>query len=239
MEKKKKTSIFKERNVSYLREGLFFEKGMLRKLDIFNPLGYTESLDRYYDYLAGRVSTGKKPVMSISDEYKQLINDIEITKKPNFTDVTTSLLSYSSKTIKEIIASIGNLQSSLDRDGLDHDLTLFFNKEKEGLLISVTNSKTQENLLKLEQHCKLKMYQTKYNKWILVVFEIQDGKRQVDFRIFEKNWEYDPIMEEKLKRFKKAKFRKISVDKVGRNDPCPCGSGKKYKKCCWNLIEKI
>lgn len=21
-------------------------------------------------------------------------------------------------------------------------------------------------------------------------------------------------------------------DKVGRNDPCPCGSGKKYKQCC-------
>ncbi|MDP6679465.1 MAG: SEC-C metal-binding domain-containing protein, partial [Verrucomicrobiota bacterium] len=20
--------------------------------------------------------------------------------------------------------------------------------------------------------------------------------------------------------------------KVGRNDPCPCGSGKKHKKCC-------
>ncbi len=24
----------------------------------------------------------------------------------------------------------------------------------------------------------------------------------------------------------------IHVYKVGRNDPCPCGSGKKYKKCC-------
>jgi SEC-C motif-containing protein len=23
-----------------------------------------------------------------------------------------------------------------------------------------------------------------------------------------------------------------SVPKTGRNDPCPCGSGKKYKKCC-------
>jgi len=22
------------------------------------------------------------------------------------------------------------------------------------------------------------------------------------------------------------------VQKIGRNDPCPCGSGKKYKKCC-------
>jgi preprotein translocase subunit SecA len=24
----------------------------------------------------------------------------------------------------------------------------------------------------------------------------------------------------------------IKGNKVGRNDPCPCGSGKKYKKCC-------
>lgn len=24
----------------------------------------------------------------------------------------------------------------------------------------------------------------------------------------------------------------VKVQKVGRNDPCPCGSGKKYKKCC-------
>jgi preprotein translocase subunit SecA len=23
-----------------------------------------------------------------------------------------------------------------------------------------------------------------------------------------------------------------SEPKVGRNDPCPCGSGKKYKNCC-------
>ena len=25
---------------------------------------------------------------------------------------------------------------------------------------------------------------------------------------------------------------KRETPKVGRNDPCPCGSGKKYKKCC-------
>lgn len=24
----------------------------------------------------------------------------------------------------------------------------------------------------------------------------------------------------------------VNEHKVGRNDPCPCGSGKKYKKCC-------
>ncbi|GAE93255.1 protein export cytoplasm protein SecA ATPase RNA helicase [Gracilibacillus boraciitolerans JCM 21714] len=24
----------------------------------------------------------------------------------------------------------------------------------------------------------------------------------------------------------------VNEQKIGRNDPCPCGSGKKYKKCC-------
>ncbi len=24
----------------------------------------------------------------------------------------------------------------------------------------------------------------------------------------------------------------VAPYKPGRNDPCPCGSGKKYKKCC-------
>jgi preprotein translocase subunit SecA len=29
-----------------------------------------------------------------------------------------------------------------------------------------------------------------------------------------------------------SKTIKRDEKKVGRNDPCPCGSGKKYKKCC-------
>ena len=30
---------------------------------------------------------------------------------------------------------------------------------------------------------------------------------------------------------KKARTVVRSFPKIGRNDPCPCGSGKKYKKC--------
>src|SRR5207249_3177872 len=35
----------------------------------------------------------------------------------------------------------------------------------------------------------------------------------------------------------KTETVKRDADKVGRNDPCPCGSGKKYKKChgAWRL----
>jgi preprotein translocase subunit SecA len=31
---------------------------------------------------------------------------------------------------------------------------------------------------------------------------------------------------------KQAKKTPKKVEKIGRNDQCPCGSGKKYKQCC-------
>lgn len=31
---------------------------------------------------------------------------------------------------------------------------------------------------------------------------------------------------------KVVKKQPVRKQKIGRNDPCPCGSGKKYKKCC-------
>ncbi|MBI4858984.1 MAG: DUF1186 domain-containing protein [Candidatus Riflebacteria bacterium] len=30
----------------------------------------------------------------------------------------------------------------------------------------------------------------------------------------------------------KSVIQQVVSQKIGRNDPCPCGSGKKYKKCC-------
>jgi uncharacterized protein len=39
----------------------------------------------------------------------------------------------------------------------------------------------------------------------------------------------------KLARIREAAGRPAPLprrSKVGRNDPCPCGSGKKYKRCC-------
>lgn len=40
---------------------------------------------------------------------------------------------------------------------------------------------------------------------------------------------FRPLM---LQALEEAEAAAPKVIKVGRNDPCPCGSGKKYKKCC-------
>ena len=47
--------------------------------------------------------------------------------------------------------------------------------------------------------------------------------------------EWDGRLTEEKRKEIRRKFhedhRAVRI-KVGRNDPCPCGSGKKYKKCC-------
>ncbi len=46
--------------------------------------------------------------------------------------------------------------------------------------------------------------------------------------------QYTPLNKGRQKKQNQVKpiISKLKDSKVGRNDPCPCGSGKKYKKCC-------
>lgn len=41
-----------------------------------------------------------------------------------------------------------------------------------------------------------------------------------------------PERRKELYKIQKSSKTIVKPPKVGRNDPCPCGSGKKYKKCC-------
>ncbi|MBO4384689.1 MAG: SEC-C domain-containing protein [Clostridia bacterium] len=53
--------------------------------------------------------------------------------------------------------------------------------------------------------------------------------------------EWEDVLPEEIRAniYKEWKASKIFVaeKKVGPNDPCPCGSGKKYKKCCGRAAE--
>ena len=48
--------------------------------------------------------------------------------------------------------------------------------------------------------------------------------------------QWDKIFDEETKKKlyleQKRSGTIVKGPKIGRNDPCPCGSGKKYKKCC-------
>ncbi len=47
--------------------------------------------------------------------------------------------------------------------------------------------------------------------------------------------QWDNVLSEETRKRITKEYRRANIavsNKVGRNDPCPCGSGKKYKKCC-------
>lgn len=47
-----------------------------------------------------------------------------------------------------------------------------------------------------------------------------------------------PHIKEMLLPPTKQQMARRPYPKVGRNEPCPCGSGKKFKKCCLQRGEK-
>ena len=60
-------------------------------------------------------------------------------------------------------------------------------------------------------------------------------KADADYLYSLEQWE-DVLGEEKMveiaKEYKQSRTVRRATPKIGRNDPCPCGSGKKYKHCC-------
>ncbi len=75
----------------------------------------------------------------------------------------------------------------------------------------------------------------------LAVVNVQTEERVKELEtVFEENgWEYKIELEPDkpeditdLNILLNPQKTKIAEKKVGRNEPCPCGSGKKYKKCC-------
>ena len=73
------------------------------------------------------------------------------------------------------------------------------------------------------------------------VVTVQTEKRlkEVKAQFKEKGWRYTIELEPdkpeditQLELLLNPPQPKTAEKKIGRNDPCPCGSGKKHKKCC-------
>ena len=63
---------------------------------------------------------------------------------------------------------------------------------------------------------------------------LEEGEAETEFYNIQKRLFKSSIARKKaeIERLTKEKDRLFCGHKVYPNDPCPCGSGKKYKKCC-------
>jgi len=67
----------------------------------------------------------------------------------------------------------------------------------------------------------------------------EQRKQEIEIIMKENGWFADIKVDEKadedirdLEILQSKTERAVTTKKANRNDPCPCGSGKKYKKCC-------
>jgi SWIM/SEC-C metal-binding protein len=79
---------------------------------------------------------------------------------------------------------------------------------------------------------------TKKNPAIVSV-QTEERAKELESVFEEKDWKYTIELEPDkpeditdLEILLNPLKTEIADKKVGRNKPCPCGSGKKYKKCC-------
>jgi len=54
----------------------------------------------------------------------------------------------------------------------------------------------------------------------------------------ENNKEVTEKMDTRLAELEARGHTLVSRIRVGRNQPCPCGSGKKFKKCCISKVDE-
>ena len=223
----------------FLEQGLYFEPDDLLGINKFVPDGYRDKLDRYYFFKRGLVSSGERPSLRISDKYKELIVAIESTNKKHFSLVTVSLISMSEESRLDILENIDKINQQLKLDNQPHSFTLPFSALNIGFIFCIGNNEDDfSKKINLEKYCRIKMEQMNINRWVAIKFIKEINFKELDFTIYFRENSNKEMISVEVEKFRKEKMEKYfsKHHKIGRNELCPCGSGKKYKKCCGKLF---
>lgn len=104
----------------------------------------------------------------------------------------------------------------------------FDDRSSFGITIIAGFSKDTARMFQvLKATCVKNQYSYKYEEWLGMCIIIDDSRHLVNnFMLLRDDIKFNSEMESLIRKLPAKRV------KIGRNDPCPCGSGLKYKKCC-------
>lgn len=108
---------------------------------------------------------------------------------------------------------------------------IFFMGFLDGINDSLVN---QLNLEETEEDANLEL-DIDFEK---LYFNMLDAKADYLYTLSQWAGIFSPDKRKEITRQYRESKVIVNTNKVGRNDPCPCGSGKKYKKCCGKNINE-
>lgn len=168
----------------------------------------------------------------------RIIEEIEKRSEPGAIGTGLELLKLSGKSANDLSQVIDKIAADAAKDGKSHDFTVASSQANSGITVHCNTLPAEIAKSKLEHHCELRKYSVKANTWFGLAISPGDGAVRFGLML-DYPWKRDAAMDaavasmpgpkpiETIKEFVKGAKRR----KVGRNDPCPCGSGLKYKKC--------
>ncbi|THD08535.1 nuclease-related domain-containing protein [Metallibacterium scheffleri] len=167
----------------------------------------------------------------------RLVKAIEARPHPATIDLGFMLLTLGEDTVLEVSACMDMLAKRSVVGGKNHDVTVGLDGGT-GLTIHFNSDPIDVAGPALERHCNARKYTQHSDSWFGVCVYPKDQTLRFGVNL-NFPWKQDDTMDTLTKSMNKsdkptALLREAAVArvKVGRNDPCPCGSGKKYKKCC-------
>lgn len=170
----------------------------------------------------------------------RIIDEIEQREDAATIDLGFFLLSLSEQAINEMSALINRLSAKSRLNGAFHDISFIF-KEGSGITFHLTDESIDIAGPRLRNYCVRRKYKERANKWFGLC--MSPSGPNIRFGITSSyQWSQDSKMDEETKSMQAPISMDFDINeavealdkkmKVGRNDPCPCGSGNKYKKCC-------
>jgi hypothetical protein len=165
--------------------------------------------------------------------FDRLISQIERQARPETLDLGFLMLKMSGETISQFNQGLERLLQLTKSDRGQHDFSMATGNS--GITVHCNLLQRAEAALKLKAHVLLRKYKLRVPTWFGIKLSELDGSLEFGYNA-EFAWSEDADMEEASKslslsmdtRFVNGMPRRF---KVGRNDPCPCKSGKKYKQC--------
>lgn len=168
----------------------------------------------------------------------RMVKAIEARPDPATIDLGFALLTLGEDTVIDVSAGIDQLAKQGVADGKNHDLTVGLGSGGTGLTIHCNDDPIDVAGPALQRHCHARKYTEHAQTWFGVCMRPSDKALRFGLNL-DFPWEQNDTMDALTKTMNKpGKLTALLRDaakartKVGRNDPCPCGSGKKYKKCC-------
>ena len=145
-------------------------------------------------------------------------------------DLGLMLLQLNEDTVRKITGLIDEVVKRTAADGGLHDVTYGISTLSCAMTIHCSRLAHRVAESRLMVHCNMRKYSQKANCWFGIALN-PDGSLRFAGKLAGE-WRFDSDMERLLLDWETKRSRVDDGGKVGRNQPCLCGSGKKYKRCC-------